>query len=113
MSTNYIPDNPLDFSALRAFKRRSVQTHSRERNRVILTDGKNYLAAYRAVRGHPLTFERTGENDVSRIIRAVEKEFTVRLVSEYDDCYATLFAAHDVINRHRAKNSTTLVPCEM
>lgn len=52
-----------------------------------LSDGSNYLWAYKNSIG--IDFERTGRNDPSGILDAIEKAHKVRAISEHDDDFWT------------------------
>jgi hypothetical protein len=101
MSTDYIPDRQFDFKALRGFRRGVVRVYESERRWITLTDGKNYLTAYSPAGRYPLVFQRSSSNNVSRIIRAIERAFSVELVCEYDARYESL------LNRSRKPTQPT------
>ena len=98
MSTLFVPDGPFAFDDLRSFSSHGVHTTSiDEDGSIVITDGRDsYIRAYPASRRDPITFERCGDNDPSRILEVLESVLNVCLVSEYEEEY-------DLIRkRHRA-----------
>ena len=106
MSTDYVPNKHISFSKIQKFDHKGITVDSiDEDGDVILTDGANYLhschgaeiGAFRldddeikvveTNRYEGVMFTRYSANDPSRIIKAIEDYFSVRLISEHDEEY--------------------------
>lgn len=94
MSTSYRPE-PVDAVPWRSLLKvrrgpvRAVKGAGREGDAFPLTDGRNYLWAYKATPvgvGTPyVTFERYAGNSPGAILDWLERTYKCRMVSEYED----------------------------
>lgn len=92
MATEYMPSKRIAFERIRHFSYGGV-TAMLEDGDLLLTDGVNCLRAYPACKGRRVTFIRQGDNNVERIIEALEAYLRVWLVSEYDDEFGEIIRA--------------------
>jgi len=91
MSTNWIPQRPIPFAALEAFKQNGIEARATKGDRaLVLTDGENYLSVYPVQEENTVLLERSGTNDPAAIVQAIEDAFGIKLISEYDPEYSEL-----------------------
>ncbi len=87
MSTDYIPQQSIPFNQIKELNLGVVHEEPCDRStedKVVITDGKNYLWAYKTHDDNTV-FSRYGANDASQIIQALEDHFGTELVSEFED----------------------------
>jgi len=91
MSTNWIPQRPIPFAALEVFKQNGIEARATKGGRgLVLTDGENYVSVYPVDDANTVLIERSGTNDPSAIVQAIEDTFGIKLISEYDPEYSEL-----------------------
>jgi len=84
MSCDYFPSDPIPFSQLKSVPGLTLKhtDESKRRNAVILTDGTNYVWAFRAGDGST-QFTSFGLNDETHIIGALEQHFNTVIQDEH------------------------------
>jgi hypothetical protein len=103
MSTDYIPSRRIAFDRIKSFRHGKIHAEQMDADSVALTDGKNYLIAYAAGKGFRTYFSRSGANDPTAIVAALESFFQVRLISEYEEEFTQVAARERRRYRMRPK----------
>jgi len=117
MSTDYVPSKNISFSELKIFNHMGVRVDTiDELENIILTDGTNYMWVWPNIEENQdktlksgsgsnsndvylgVIFTRYADNDPTRIIKAAEDFFKVRLIAEYEEEYYYIVSTYDTFS---------------